>query len=88
VVKLGVRFLQQALLKLLLPQQQHGTAEKNLRGLNLITQLGTDSEGPTLRLNLWRSIEEEKEKGDFFFFYGPPRVPRCRRSLGKVRPLR
>jgi hypothetical protein len=24
----------------------------------------------------------------FFFFYGPPRVPRCRRSLGKVRPLR
>jgi hypothetical protein len=23
-----------------------------------------------------------------FFFYGPPRVPLCRRSLGKVRPLR
>jgi hypothetical protein len=23
----------------------------------------------------------------FFFFYGPPRVPRCRRSLGKVRPF-
>jgi hypothetical protein len=22
----------------------------------------------------------------FFFFYGPPRVPRCRRSFGKVRP--
>jgi hypothetical protein len=24
----------------------------------------------------------------FFFFYGPPKVPRCRRSFGKVRPLR
>jgi hypothetical protein len=24
----------------------------------------------------------------FFFFYGPPRAPLCRRSLGKVRPLR
>jgi hypothetical protein len=24
----------------------------------------------------------------FFFFYGPPRAPRFRRSLGKVRPLR
>jgi chromosome segregation ATPase len=23
----------------------------------------------------------------FFFFYGPPKVPRCRRSFGKVRPL-
>jgi hypothetical protein len=24
----------------------------------------------------------------FFFFYGPPWVPRCRRSPGKVRPLK
>jgi hypothetical protein len=24
----------------------------------------------------------------FFFFYGPPIVPRCRRSLGQIRPLR
>jgi hypothetical protein len=24
----------------------------------------------------------------FFFFYGPPGIRRCRRSLGKVRPLR
>jgi hypothetical protein len=23
----------------------------------------------------------------FLLFYGPPRVPRCRGSLGKVRPL-
>jgi hypothetical protein len=23
-----------------------------------------------------------------FFFYGPPKVPRCRRPFGKVRPLR
>jgi hypothetical protein len=25
---------------------------------------------------------------NILFFWGPPRVPRCRRSLGKVRPLR
>jgi hypothetical protein len=24
----------------------------------------------------------------FFFFYGPPKGPHCRRSFGKVRPLR
>jgi hypothetical protein len=31
----------------------------------------------------------EKLVGIFFFFvYGPPKVPRCRRSFGKVRPLR
>jgi hypothetical protein len=24
----------------------------------------------------------------FFFLYGPPKVPCCRRSFGKVRPLR
>jgi hypothetical protein len=42
-----------------------------------------------VRACLWWHVRLERRKYFFFFFfYGQPKDPRCRRSPGKVRPLR
>jgi transcription initiation factor TFIID subunit 2 len=44
---------------------------------------------PDLKRKTFHYIVTVPTAGTFFFFFrGPPRVPRCRRSLSKVRPLR